>query len=122
MLCDQFFFFKISFRNFSMFEGCYCLHRRTVSSFLEGGFREKIDKIMISCMQKRLEVESNLVEEEEEEDNEESLVECSARCQENLEENETEKENLEPVTVSDGFSHYLLIAATISLNTKDHAS
>ncbi|XP_002863550.2 uncharacterized protein LOC9299626 isoform X2 [Arabidopsis lyrata subsp. lyrata] len=71
---------------------------RTVSSFLEGGFREKIDKIMISCMQKRLEVESNLVEEEEEEDNEESLVECSARCQENLEENETEKENLEPVT------------------------
>ncbi|KAG7536418.1 hypothetical protein ISN44_As13g003690 [Arabidopsis suecica] len=71
---------------------------RTVSSFLEGGFREKIDKIMISCMQKRLEVESNLVEEEEE-DNEESLVDCSARYQENLEENETEKENLEPVTV-----------------------
>ncbi|CAE6220132.1 unnamed protein product [Arabidopsis arenosa] len=70
---------------------------RTVSSFLEGGFREKIDKIMISCMQKRLEVESNLVEEEEE-DNEESLVDCSARYQENLEENETEKENLEPVT------------------------
>ncbi|KAG7532717.1 hypothetical protein ISN45_Aa08g003770 [Arabidopsis thaliana x Arabidopsis arenosa] len=72
---------------------------RTVSSFLEGGFREKIDKIMISYMQKRLEVESNLVEEEEE-DNEESLVDCSARYQENLEENETEKENLEPVTVN----------------------
>ncbi|XP_010495679.1 PREDICTED: GRIP1-associated protein 1-like [Camelina sativa] len=70
---------------------------RTVSGFLASEFREKIDKIIISRMQKRLEVESNLVEEEE--DNEESLGECSARYQEDLEETETEKVDLiEPIT------------------------
>ncbi|XP_010445857.1 PREDICTED: kinesin-like protein KIN-7M, chloroplastic [Camelina sativa] len=69
---------------------------RTVSGFLAGDFREKIDKIMISRLQMRLEVESNLVEEDE--DNEESLGECSARYQEDLEETETEKVDLEPIT------------------------
>ncbi|VYS69299.1 unnamed protein product [Arabidopsis thaliana] len=69
---------------------------RTVSSFLEGDFREKIDKIMISCVQKRSEIGSNLVEEEE--GNEETLVECSERYQGNVEENETKKLILEPET------------------------
>lgn len=72
--------------------------RRTVSSFLAGDFREMIDKIIISRVQKRLEVESNRVEDED--DNEESLVDCSARYQENLEEIETEKVDIEQVTVS----------------------
>lgn len=82
-----------------MFQGSYCLCRRTVSSFLASDFREKIDKILISREQKRLQVEIN--HEEEEEDSEEWMVECSARYQEKLEEDETEKVDLESVTISD---------------------
>lgn len=89
--------------------------RRTVSSFLEGDFREKIDKIMISCVQKRSEIGSNLVEEEE--GNEETLVECSERYQGNVEENETKKLILEPETVSDGFSQFLLTLRLMRIPT-----
>ncbi|XP_023637637.1 uncharacterized protein LOC17876118 [Capsella rubella] len=72
------------------------INTRTVSTFLAGDFRKKIDNIMISYVQKRLEVEIILVEGEE--DDEESLVEYSARYHENLEETETEKVDLEPIT------------------------
>lgn len=105
--------------------------RRTVSSFLASDFREKIDKFLISREQKRLVIEKDLVEEEE--DCEERLVECSERHQEKLEENETEKVDLETVTVSDDSSNHSAkstmmtwsfkdneAAATISLNSRDH--
>ncbi|KFK31616.1 hypothetical protein AALP_AA6G136300 [Arabis alpina] len=74
------------------------IKKKTVSTFLASDFREEIDK-MISCAQKKIQVEIN----PEEEDSEEWNVECSTSYQENLEENETEKID-QTVTISDGFS------------------
>lgn len=88
--------------------------RRTVFSFLTSDFRKEIEKILISRSQKKLEVESNHVEEEE------ASEECSAEYQEKLKENETENADLESVVVYDGFSQDSAKSTMKTWSFEDH--